>query len=135
MLIQNYYTVDSMEAFEGGATFSVSLDPSCEIYKGHFPERAISPGVCSIRMVTECAELYLTGLRKGSDSAKQQPCSHLRISEIHRCRFTRLITPADTPHLTVRLNLTETEAGYKLKAEISCDETTFLTLDCTLTEE
>ncbi len=144
MLIRDYYTVDSMETLEGGALLRVSLDPSCEVYKGHFPERAISPGVCNIRMVAECAGLYLGKLRQDSDNAAQKSCRSLRITEIHRCRFTRLITPADTPHLTVRLNLTETAASdspagncpsYKLRAEIADGETVYLTLDCSLTEK
>ncbi len=144
MLIRDYYTIDSVEAFKGGATFRVTLDPSCGIYAGHFPSRPISPGVCNIRMVTECAELYLGMLLQDSNNAAQKSHSPLRITEIHRCRFTKLITPADTPHLIIRLNLTETAAddspadncqSYKLKAEIVDGETVCLTLDCSLIDD
>ncbi len=120
-LIPNYYSVDSIERTDGGALFRVTLDPACEVYRGHFPSRAISPGVCNIRMIAECAETLLG--------------KPLRVTEIHRCRFTSLITPADTPRLNIFLNISETDGVLKLKSEITSDKTVCLTLDCTLTEE
>ena len=37
------------------ATYDVHFDPSHYIYKAHFPNQPVTPGVCIIQMVTELA--------------------------------------------------------------------------------
>ena len=37
------------------ATYDVHFDPSHYIYKAHFPDQAVTPGVCIIQMITELA--------------------------------------------------------------------------------
>lgn len=37
------------------ATYDVYFDPSHDIYKAHFPEQPVTPGVCIIQMVSELA--------------------------------------------------------------------------------
>ena len=47
MLLKDYYTITSQSTdSESGATlFRIRLNGGHEIYKGHFPEKAVSPGV------------------------------------------------------------------------------------------
>lgn len=125
MLIRNYYSIDSVVKTETGAEFSVSLNPDCEVYRGHFPSRPICPGVCNINMLTECAEVVAG------------KC--LGIKEIRRCRLSSLVVPDTKVKVVVALTegAGEGEAVgsvYGLKGEIFEGETSCLTLDCTLAE-
>lgn len=106
MLLDNtYYTLISEEACEGRGLFRVALRPDCEIYKGHFPRRPVSPGVCNIRLVQECAS-RLVG----------QP---LHWRGIRQCRFTALVTPESCPRLDVSLRLQGDAEGWKLTATLT----------------
>ncbi len=121
MLIKDYYTIEST-ANEGDSTlFKVRLNPDCEVYKGHFPEKAVSPGVCNIQMVKECAEQVI-GMP-------------LLMTNLQQCRLTTLITPTEHPQPEVRINLTEKGEGWLLKANIGQGEAVYLELKAELTKE
>ncbi len=124
MLIKDYYSVDSVVKTEAGTEFSVSLNPDCEVYKGHFPSKPICPGVCNINMLTECAEV-VAGKR-------------LEIKEIRRCRLSSLVVPDTRLRVVIALSEASTDdespKTYGLKGEIFEGETSCLTLDCSLVE-
>ncbi len=124
MLIRDYYSIDSVVKTEAGAEFSVSLNPDCEVYRGHFPSKPICPGVCNINMLAECAE-EVAGKRFG-------------IKEIRRCRLSSLVVPGKKLKVVIALSGLPAEAEaqpvYSLKGEIFEGETSCLTLDCSLVE-
>ncbi len=126
MLIKDYYSIDSMVKTETGTEFSVSLNPDCGIYEGHFPSRPICPGACNINMLTECAET-VAGKR-------------FEIKEIRRCRLSSLVVPGTKLRVVIALSglpaeaETQTGPAYGLKGEIFEGETSCLTLDCSLVE-
>ncbi len=103
-LLDNYYKMDSWVTEGDDTLFSVTLLPEYRAYKGHFPGNPISPGVCNIQMIKECAE-QLAGKR-------------LFLSYISQCRFSVVITPQTTPRLQIRMQLSEVEDMYKIRAII-----------------
>jgi 3-hydroxyacyl-[acyl-carrier-protein] dehydratase len=112
MLVKEFYRIDSKEVQEDGSVvYGVSLNTTHDVYKGHFPERPITPGVCNIQMIKELAE----------DASGRS----LTLSEIDRCRLTAMVTPDGSPDLTVKIKISE---NFALNAEIFHDATTFMTL-------
>ena len=94
MLIPDFYEVISRKDREdGSAVFEVRLNPQCSVYEGHFPGEPISPGVCNIEMIRECAELVAG-----------RP---LRIEEVSLCRFLKLVTPAAVPQAQIIIRLSD----------------------------
>ena len=119
MLIKDFYIVGSKETLEDGSyLFSVSLNPNHEVYKGHFPEKPITPGVCNIQMIKELCE-----------DVMQKP---LTLSKIDRCRLTAMVTPDGSPDLNVKI---KTEDGGKINASIFYNEVTYMTLSGTVIEK
>ena len=106
-IMKKYFFFESEpEKTEDNYRIDVILNDECSVYKGHFPGNPISPGVCNMNMIRECAE-KITG-------------SRLRIKEIAHCRFLSLITPQNTPKLTVSLNMAEEDdLSYNVTANIS----------------
>jgi 3-hydroxyacyl-[acyl-carrier-protein] dehydratase len=103
-------TIDGLSGF-----FAVRLNPDCEVYKGHFPGEPVSPGVCNMQMLLECAEKVIG--------------FPLRARKVNRCRLTTLITPLSHPELELHIELKENEpALWALNAEIGKDADSYMAL-------
>jgi len=115
MLLKDYYTITSQSTdSESGATlFRIKLNGGHEIYKGHFPEKAVSPGVCNLQIMKECAERIVG--------------KELTIKTMAQCKMPAMITPDGTPELTVSVKTAETPDGWQTVASIFNESTTYIT--------
>ena len=122
MLIKNYYTIENvLKQDDGIVRFDISLNADCPVYEGHFPGEPVSPGVCNIQMVKECAE--------------QVAGKSLFLNNLQQCRLTTLVTPLAHPQVEVKILLEEKGEAYKLKATIGKNEDVYLDLKAELTED
>lgn len=119
--MKEYYSIVSSSVEGLSGLFHVRLNPDCEVYEGHFPGTPVSPGVCNIRMVLECAE---------------QAAGHaLRMRKLNRCRFTTLLTPQTHPELNIRISLQPKDEGvYTLTGTIGKGEEEYQTLKAEVTD-
>ncbi|MDR0395087.1 MAG: beta-hydroxyacyl-ACP dehydratase [Tannerella sp.] len=108
-LLNDYFKIDGRTAENGETLFSITLLPEYKAYAGHFPGNPVSPGVCNIQMMKECAE-QLAG-------------KPLFLGYISQCRLSAVITPQITPQLQIRMQLSGTDDMYKVCATV-CDDTT-----------
>jgi 3-hydroxyacyl-[acyl-carrier-protein] dehydratase len=105
MMRKDFFSIEQQEINANEASFLLNLLPDCPVYQGHFPEKAIAPGVCNIEMIKSCAEVVLN-----------QP---LFLSYIAQCRLTALVTPNEYPQLKLSMQLTPMEIGWKLVAKLT----------------
>jgi len=117
LLKDKYYTVlkeNILNPLHG--VYLISLLPNADVYRGHFPHKAVCPGVCNIETIRECAEM-LTG-------------KDLFMKTIKQCRLTAVATPKVCPLLDVTIELTPAPNGasYVVQAKIADAETTFMEL-------
>ncbi|MBE6286903.1 MAG: hypothetical protein E7099_01750 [Mediterranea massiliensis] len=118
MLIADYYTINGHTEEDGQTIFSISLNPACKVYEGHFPGQPVSPGVCNIQMIKECVEQML-----------DKPLS---MTEISLCRLNKLMTPSTHPKPEVGIRLMQKDGeAIKIHATISHDGNTCLEMKAT----
>ena len=119
--MKNYYSTisENIDGFSG--LFAVRLNPDCKVYEGHFPGEPVSPGVCNIEMLLECAE-RLIGFP-------------LRMVRLTRCRLTTLITPLTHADLELKISLAPKEDRWILNAEIGKGEENYMTLKAEVTKD
>ena len=111
MLLGEYFTIQDRKKEENDVVFSVLLNPDHKVYKGHFPDMPVSPGVCNIQMIKECLQ--------------QEVGKKLLLKKITQCRFWSVITPSENASLCVNMQVTETEKeSYKVKVAITNPENT-----------
>lgn len=96
--------------------FEVRLNPEHGIFRGHFPDNPVLPGICSLMIIRDCASLMAT--------------RSLEYASVKESKFLSVITP-DTP-LSIRLKLSKDNDHYPLDAIISCGETTMFKLKASL---
>jgi 3-hydroxyacyl-[acyl-carrier-protein] dehydratase len=96
--------------------YLIALLPDADVYRGHFPHKAVCPGVCNIETIRECAEM-LTGKK-------------LFMKTIKQCRLTAVATPQVCPLLDVDVMLTPNQdsSAYIIQARIADAETTYMEL-------
>jgi len=97
---------------ENSAVYHCQLLADCDVYRGHFPHKPVSPGVCNIEMVKECAMLLV-----GKD---------LRIKGIKQCRLTEVASPQVCPEVDVTISVVPTEDGYTVTAKIADSEKDYM---------
>lgn len=118
MLINDLYTVLSHTDNDGRHTFVVRLNPDCAVYQGHFPGNPVTPGVCSVQMVKECAEQVLG-------------CKTM-LTSITSCKYQKLITPQAVPeaevHIALKPALEENTRMWTIEASIVHEGESYLGL-------
>ena len=119
--MKDYFSITSenIDGFSG--LFAVRLNPDCKVYEGHFPGEPVSPGVCNIEMLLECAERVIG--------------FPLRMVKLNRCRLTTLITPLTHADLELKIALTPKEDRWVLTAEIGKGEDSYMTLKADVTKD
>lgn len=82
MILKNYlYKVINVNESPERVTYSLSLNQECPIYKAHFPNMPITPGVCIIQVVEELLEDHLK--------------MNLQTADVKNAKFLRVLKPAD----------------------------------------
>lgn len=121
MVLENsYFTVLERSDVEGGVRFRVRMEEGHEVYRGHFPGNPVSPGVCNMQMVRECAEM-VSGVR-------------LRFVKIGQYRLMGVIAPGRYPEVEVTVAMSEAGGEWELRATVTGGEEVLIQMKAVLTE-
>jgi 3-hydroxyacyl-[acyl-carrier-protein] dehydratase len=111
ILKDNFFTIKSQDVSDGKAGFRIKLNAESFIYRAHFPNNPITPGVCLLQMTEE-----LFSLLKGAS---------FRIKTLKNVKFTAPINPLEFPEVDFLLEFAENENFCQMKVLIKEKETIF----------
>ena len=99
------------------------LDSEHFIYKAHFPNEPVTPGVCLLQIAKELTE-ELLGKR-------------LYISSVKNVKFLSVVSPVKTPMVTYKIEVKDATAEpsgtiYKVRCEVSAGEQLLAKISMTL---
>lgn len=105
------------EIQENKVIFEVLLNAKHDIYRGHFPFRPITPGVCTLQLVRELLEKHLG--------------KKLRLSNSKNVKFSGMIDPNISPQITIEIQILPSDSTQeiKIKASVFCKDQTFCKYD------
>jgi len=108
MLIKNLYKIASFVYQDHQVNAEIVIDKDHEIFKGHFPDNPVMPGVCMIQIIKELTEkaLELTLFMEKSSNIK----------------FMALINPNKNSNLKLELTITKEEDKFKVKNTTKMDD-------------
>ena len=105
MLLESLYViVDHSSLANDRVHYSITIDPSNDIFKGHFPGFPVTPGVVEIEIVKELVEHHIN--------------QKIGISKISNCKFMNLLNPEETSSFKVMIELISLEPAIAVVAEI-----------------
>ncbi|MDR3339439.1 MAG: 3-hydroxylacyl-ACP dehydratase [Candidatus Symbiothrix sp.] len=120
MLLTNFFQLKWVEKSDNAVIFTVLINPLHEVFKGHFPQQPVVPGVFTLQMIKECTEIFLD--RKW------------RYGELSNCKFSRPILPEHDEEIKIRCEYTMENDTLQLKAKVASGEFDCLSLKATLFE-
>ena len=94
MLLNDFFKITEIQTAEK-YIIAIELNPSHEIYKGHFPGNPIVPGVCMTQMVKETIE-HITKKK-------------LTMVTGDNLKFTAVLNPEINPKVTMSISLKNKE--------------------------
>ncbi|MDR1887234.1 MAG: hypothetical protein LBQ70_04890 [Prevotellaceae bacterium] len=110
-LKDDFFKILNINKYSDKIEYTVQLDAAHPIYRYHFPENPVTPGVCIIQTVKEL-------VAENVDSG-------LFLQKIARIRYFRVINPVDNPIISVSLDISDVEGGYNVAATVFSGETVF----------
>lgn len=121
MLIPHFYSVKEFNFTDNQLKAIIELNPEHDVFKGHFPNNPVMPGVCMLQILKELTE--------------QATNTNLFIKECSNVKFMALINPEVNAVLTITIDINQVEENFKIKASASFDETVALKVNALLTQQ
>lgn len=101
-ILQDFYTLQNIEKQnDNNYSVSMKLNPDHEIFKGHFPGKPVTPGVCMMQIVKDLTEKITE--------------KKLTLKSATNVKFMAIINPEETPDLVLELDIAEDEDNVKVK--------------------
>jgi 3-hydroxyacyl-[acyl-carrier-protein] dehydratase len=111
-LLNDFYTVTSIQKPEEKKVLAnIKLNAAHDIFKGHFEQMPIVPGVCQTQIIKELLQ----------EEVKQ----NLVLTKGDNIKFTGMIIPGDHPVVCVELSYKKEENNYMVEAKLFYENTIF----------
>ncbi len=104
MLIKEFYKITNLSSSDSGIIATIKLNPNHEVYKGHFPNQPVVPGVIQLQIVKEIIENVLEG--------------KLFMGNIVQVKYLIPITPLENHELSFTITNKKTDE-YNFKSTVS----------------
>jgi len=116
MILENFYTIKSKQISEDQTNyaFEIIINSKHDIFKGHFPDNPVMPGVCMMQIIKEITESVI------GKKLFMEKCSNVK--------FLAIINPDKTPKLTLELQITKIDSKVKVKNTTKFGDTVALKL-------
>jgi 3-hydroxyacyl-[acyl-carrier-protein] dehydratase len=105
MLMNDFYQIEYIQRDPNSVSCKVSFNMQHDIFKGHFPQQPVVPGVCMMEMVKELLE--------------QQTDQPLWLRDAGNVKFLQLITPDISPIISISWE--KNKQGYDVNASFKND--------------
>ena len=116
MMLKDFYTVESMTKRDSESyDIQIRLNAKHDIFKGHFPDNPITPGVCMMQIIKDLSEIITE--------------QHLFLTKSTNVKFMALINPDQHSLLNLTLIVQPDQQGaVKVKNVTSFGQTVALKL-------
>jgi len=110
MMLQNSFFYFTGPITEGDfITSTIELNADHPIFKGHFPDQPIVPGVCMMQMVKEILEKYSN--------------KTLQLVKANDLKFLSFVDPGQNLNILMKFKIKTEENLYRIDAQLLDNET------------
>jgi len=109
MLLKELYKITSFSSNDTDVLVTIHINKEHEIFKGHFPNNPVMPGVCMIQIIKELVQQVLN--------------VELFMEKSSNIKFMALINPEVNPILDFELKIIKEDGLIKVKNSTKFDDT------------
>lgn len=110
-LMNDFYSFEFIQTNENKITATVLLNAQHAIFKGHFEQMPVVPGVCQTQLIKELLQ--------------QTVQKNLTLSVGQNIKFTGMIIPTQHPKFLADVVYSELNDQYSVEAQLYFDDTIF----------
>lgn len=121
MLNNDFFFIRSLDNIEENIIADIQLNPDHEIFKGHFPEQPVVPGVCQVQIIKEITELALK--------------KNLQLKTADHIKFLSVIIPDKNAFIRADIKYSSEESGISVTASLTKEEKICLKLKGVFVEQ
>lgn len=121
MLNNDFFYIRSVNSTEDNIVADIQLNPDHEIFKGHFPEQPVVPGVCQVQIIKEITELALK--------------KNLQLKTADHIKFLSVIIPDKDAFIKADIKYNNDEGGISVTASLTKEEKICLKLKGVFVEQ
>ena len=114
MLLKDFYKINEFETADATTSVVITVNKNHKIFKGHFPNNPVMPGVCMLQIIKEITEEVTKA------TLFMEKCSNVK--------FMALINPDKNNVLKLVLDISETDGVIKVKNTTHFEDTLALKL-------
>ena len=119
-MLKSIYKIEESIRTGNSITVCILLNPEHDIFKAHFPENPIMPGVMLIQI--------------GRDLLSDILNLHLRLQSAKNIKFLSIINPVINPRVYFHIDFTEVNGLIQADIMIKFEETVFTKIRATFKE-
>jgi 3-hydroxyacyl-[acyl-carrier-protein] dehydratase len=120
-LLNDFYTIESIEKPSPNTLLvNIQLNQSHPIFKGHFEQMSVVPGVCQIQIIKEVLQQHLN--------------KALTLTKGDNIKFTGMIIPTQNSKINIELTYKEIENQIVVDAKLFFENTIFTKFKGTFTQ-
>ncbi len=118
VLLDNLYYITAKQSdVSDFICCTIRLNPEHYIYKAHFPENPITPGVCILQIATELLEVHLD--------------KKLELITVNNVKYLGIISPAEVVNVDYQFALASDDTQLKVKLSVKNSEKIFAKISLT----
>lgn len=121
ILKDQLYQILNIEKSGDSSTYTLRISETHPLFKGHFPESPVLPGVCILQIFKELAEMDLAS------------ASQLGYSKIKQCKFLTPVAMNQPATVLVTIALQPEGASWNFSASMKSESTLHTSLKAVLT--
>lgn len=111
-LLNDFYTIETLNKKDDSTiNATIKLKANHDIFKGHFEQMPVMPGVCQTQLIKELLQ--------------QELGKNLTLTIGNNIKFTGMIIPTQHPVFNVELKYTSAENQYVVDAQLFFENTIF----------
>lgn len=110
-LLNDFYTVENIQHEENKISATVVLNQDHSIFKGHFEQMPVVPGVCQTQIIKE---LLQNEIQK-----------EVTLTKGDNIKFTGMIVPTQHPKVNVEITYKQEDNQYIVDAKLFFENTIF----------
>lgn len=121
MLLNNLYSIQEKTESENGLVVTIQLNPEHFVYRAHFPDHPVTPGVYLLQVAKEIMSIHFN--------------ERLKMDAAKNVKFLQILSPVQNKSAIYKINWKMVENCYDTSITVEDQSTVFVKINACFSKE